>query len=181
MHALQVGPENKHLIGLQLRYPIRGEIRTLNSIVRSHIEHEVTKKTGTATDNLRLGDHVLMAVIAKSNGTFYQKHQGSHIQSNGNNNFKHSLIICCCKANACLCQDIAQVINPQSLSMHQEKALASLLNPEYAADYLVFRCRKIGFVSQVLIFAATWDTYRPHVLSGVAGKPIFEDLRLNVK
>ena len=48
------------------------------------------QKTGTATDNLRLGDHVLMAVIAKSKGTFHQKYKGYHIQSNGNNNLKHS-------------------------------------------------------------------------------------------
>ena len=30
-----------------------------------------------------------MAVIAKSNGTFHQEHQGSHIQSNRNNDLKH--------------------------------------------------------------------------------------------
>ena len=30
-----------------------------------------------------------MAVIAKSNGTFNQKHQGSNIQSNRNNDLKH--------------------------------------------------------------------------------------------
>ena len=31
-----------------------------------------------------------MAVIAISNGTFHQKHQGAHIQSNGNDNLKHN-------------------------------------------------------------------------------------------
>ena len=31
-----------------------------------------------------------MAVIAKSNGTFYQEHQCSHIQRNGKDNFKHN-------------------------------------------------------------------------------------------
>ena len=29
--------------------------------------------------------------IAICNVTFHQEHQGSHIQSNGNNNLKHSL------------------------------------------------------------------------------------------
>ena len=46
-----------------------------------------------------------MAVIAKSDGTFHQKHQGSHIQSNGNNDLKHGsnhltaakLILVCAK------------------------------------------------------------------------------------
>ena len=35
VHALQVAAENKHLIGLQLRYHVRGIIRTLYSRVRS--------------------------------------------------------------------------------------------------------------------------------------------------
>ena len=36
--------ENKHLIGLQLRYLFRRKIRSFDSIVRSHIKYEVTKK-----------------------------------------------------------------------------------------------------------------------------------------
>ncbi len=90
MHAFQVAAENKHLIGLQLRYLFRRKIRSFDSIVRSHIKYDVTKKTGKAAENLRFCDHVLMAVIAKSEGTFHQEHKGSHIQSNGNNNLKHS-------------------------------------------------------------------------------------------
>jgi len=43
VHAFQVRPEYKHFIGLQLRYPLRREIRALNSIVRSHIVYEGTK------------------------------------------------------------------------------------------------------------------------------------------
>ena len=35
----------------------------------------------------------MTAVITECNGTFYQKHQGSHIQSNGNDNLKHSSIL----------------------------------------------------------------------------------------
>ena len=42
-HALQVRSKHKYFIGLQLRYPLRREIRALNSIIRSHIAHEVTK------------------------------------------------------------------------------------------------------------------------------------------
>ena len=40
---------------------------------------------------LRLDDNAIMAVIAKSKRTFHQKHQSSHVQSNGNNNLKHGL------------------------------------------------------------------------------------------
>ena len=35
----------------------------------------------------------MTAVITECNGTFHQKHQGSHIQSNGNDNLKHSSIL----------------------------------------------------------------------------------------
>ena len=35
----------------------------------------------------------MTAVITEYNGTFHQKHQGSHIQSNGNDNLKHSSIL----------------------------------------------------------------------------------------
>jgi len=91
VHSFQVAAKNEHLISLQLRYLFRRKIRSFDSIVRSHIKYEVTKKTGKATENLRLCDHVLMAVIAKSEGTFHQEHQGSHIQNNGNNNLKHGL------------------------------------------------------------------------------------------
>lgn len=38
------------------------------------------------TPYLRALGAAAMAVIAKSNGTFHQKHQGSDIQSNGNDN-----------------------------------------------------------------------------------------------
>ena len=90
VHTLQVAAENKHLIGLQFRYLFRRKIRSIDSIVRSHIKYEFTKKYRKSRGKLRFCDHVLMAVIAKSEGTFHQEHQGSHIQSNGNNNLKHS-------------------------------------------------------------------------------------------
>ncbi len=51
---------------------------------------KVQRIPGKAAENLRFCDHVLMAIIAKSEGTFHQEHQGSHIQSNGNYNLKHS-------------------------------------------------------------------------------------------
>ena len=51
---------------------------------------KVRRIPGKAAENLRFCDHVVMAVIAKSNGTFNQKHQGSNIQSNRNNDLKHS-------------------------------------------------------------------------------------------
>ena len=35
----------------------------------------------------------MTAVITECNDTFHQKHQGSHIQSNGNDNLKHSSIL----------------------------------------------------------------------------------------
>ena len=82
--------KNEHLIGLQLRYLLRRKVRTLNFIVRSHILHEGTKNSRNNAVKLRFCDHVLMAVITKSKGTFHQEHQGSHIQSNGNYNLKHS-------------------------------------------------------------------------------------------
>ena len=91
VHSFQVAAKNEHLIGLQFRYHVRCKVRTLNFIVRSHIVHEGTKNSWKSRGKLRFCDHVLMAIIAKSEGTFHQEHQGSHIQSNGNNNLKHGL------------------------------------------------------------------------------------------
>ena len=48
MHALQVAAENKHLIGLQLRYHVRGIIRTLYSIVQADTRFFAIAAGGTA-------------------------------------------------------------------------------------------------------------------------------------
>lgn len=45
MHSFQVAPEDENFIGLQLRYHVRGEIRTLCSIVRFHSVYEDTKNS----------------------------------------------------------------------------------------------------------------------------------------
>ena len=44
VHSFQVAAKNEHLIGLQFRYLFRRKIRSIDSIVRSHIKYEVTKK-----------------------------------------------------------------------------------------------------------------------------------------
>ena len=45
MHTFQVAAKNKHFIGLQFRYLFRRKIRSIDSIVRSHIVHEGTKNS----------------------------------------------------------------------------------------------------------------------------------------
>ena len=39
--------------------------------------------------NLRLSDNAIITVIAKSECTFHQKHQGTNIQCDGNYNLNH--------------------------------------------------------------------------------------------
>ena len=110
VHSFQVAAKNEHLISLQLRYLFRRKIRSFDSIVRSHIKYEVTKKPEKPRKIYGSVTTFSWLLLQKAKAPFTRSTRAPTYKATEIIISSMAYIICCCKANACLCQDIAQAL-----------------------------------------------------------------------